>query len=195
MRIGTIINIVGVALIVFGVGFTLYATHVRSINANIQASPPPNIHSVIENEPLAQSVKQGKPVMLSIESVGINNPIIDGVFDYDTQGWTLTKDKVQFATMTRQPNDERGLTFMYGHQRKEVFSELLRIENNAIATVTTDNGYIFTYRFSNSVTVKPTDISLFSYDGPPILVLQTCTGLFFENRRLFTFDFVGVTHD
>lgn len=194
MKIGTIINIIGVTLIIFGTCLALYAFHVRSDNANTQASPMPNAQHSVVNKPLAPSVTQGKPVMLSIQSVGINNPVIEGVFDYDTQEWTLTRDKVQFATMTRQPNDERGLTFMYGHNRKEVFSNLLRIKHDAIATVTTANGYTFTYRFTDSATVKPTEITMFSYDGPPILVLQTCTGLFYENRQLFTFEFVGVTH-
>lgn len=194
MKIGTIINIVGATLLVFGTGLALYAFYVRSANANIQASPAPNAQHITVNKPLAPTVTQGKPVSLLIESVGISNPVIEGVFNYNTQEWTLTKDKVQFATMTRQPNNERGLTFMYGHARREVFSKLLRIKNGAIATVTTSNGYTFSYRYTGSATYKPTEITVFSYDGPPILVLQTCTGLFYENRRLFSFEFVGVTH-
>jgi hypothetical protein len=34
----------------------------------------------------------------------------------------------------------------------------------------------------------PTDATLFEYKGKPILTIQTCSGVWYQNRQLFTFD-------
>ena len=191
MNFRTIFTAFGVALMLFGCGLLLVAYRVRSANVNIQSSPAAVVQQV-EIPALQPTIKQGRPITLKVDDVQIKNDVIDGYFNAKSGQWTLTKDKVQFATITRQPNNEQGLTFLYGHNRKEVFSRLKNVKPGSIATVTTDNGLRFTYKFISSTVVKPTDVSIFDYNGAPILVIQTCTGLFYENRQLFTFEFVGV---
>lgn len=192
MKRDVLVIYIGITLIVMGVFVVFVASLVRSENARIITSP-----SITPNNSKPVTVSgsdtiQGKPIRLRIPDVNIDNKVIDGVFDEKSGEWTLTTDKVQHALMTYQPNDKAGLTFMYGHNRREVFSRLSGIHEGTLASVTTENGHVFMYRFSESRVTKPNDISVFSYTGSPILVLQTCTGLFYENRELYTFEFIGV---
>jgi LPXTG-site transpeptidase (sortase) family protein len=137
-------------------------------------------------------VVSGKPVRIEIPSLHIDLQVIDGHFNDTTKTWTLTKDKAQYATVTPLANNAEGNTFIYGHNRKGVFSTLNRITKGAQAIVTTDNGHRFTYTFRSAYETNPNDDSLFHYQGAPILTVQTCSGLWYQNRQLFTFDFQGV---
>jgi hypothetical protein len=114
-------------------------------------------------------------------------PIIPGYYDKQTQKWTLTLNEVQYATITPEPNDVAGNTFLYGHYRQAVFARLHTIPANAQAIVKTSNGHIFYYQLSGIRVTNPGDDSVFTYRGAPILTIQTCTGLFFQNRQFFTF--------
>lgn len=188
----TMINLAAVSMIVGGIVLLVVAAQLRSRNAHIQAQPALTAENSSAKVIKERSVAQGKPTALTIPEAGISNSVVDGVFDPQSGQWTLTLDKVQHAVMTYQPNNSHGLTFMYGHNRRGVFAQLPALKKGAIAEVKTSNGHTFYYRFRSSRVTSPDDISVFSYQGPPILVLQTCTGIFFQNRQLFTFDFIGV---
>jgi LPXTG-site transpeptidase (sortase) family protein len=133
----------------------------------------------------------GHPTAISIPSVGINIPVIDGYYNQKTRDWTLSLDKAQFATPTVQPNNKQGNTFIYGHYRVGVFYTLPHIQPGAEATITTDNGYQFTYRFYQTYPTQPTDTSVLHYKGPPMLTLQTCSGSFYQNRQMYLFSLVS----
>lgn len=132
----------------------------------------------------------GEPTHIDIPSVGISIDITPGYYDKASQTWTLSTDKAQYATITPEPNDASGNTFIYGHNRWEVFYKLLKVQNGDIATITTSNNHTFTYKMTSRKDTSPTDSSLFDYQGPPILTLQTCSGFWYQNRSLFVFDFV-----
>jgi len=134
----------------------------------------------------------GKPRRLIISSLGMDLPVTDGIYDTRTGQWTLSTDKVHYALMTVQPNDKQGNTLIYGHYRPEVFARLHLISAGARAQIETTNGYVFTYIFQSSSIVNPSDTSILSYQGEPMLTLQTCTGAFMQNRQLFGFKLVSV---
>lgn len=191
MKKEVIVFIAGLLCVGLGIGILLVGAQVRSSNA-AQLAQPVTDQAITTQTPPRPTAKQGKPVTLTIPDLAISNPVIDGTYDHATRQWTLTDDKVQFATATQPPNDDSGLTFMYGHNRREVFTRLPRIKPGTLAYITTDNGYVFTYRFTSSAVTQEYDTSIFSYSGKPVLVLQTCVGLFYENRQLFTFELTGV---
>ncbi len=130
---------------------------------------------------------EGKPVHIQIPSLGINLPVVDGQYNAETQQWTLTKSKVHYAVRTPLANNTGGNTFLYGHNRKEVLRSLPHIKRGAEAIVETQNGYQFIYIFEGALETTPADDSLFGYQGPPILTVQTCSGVWNQNRQLFTF--------
>lgn len=183
--------LIGITLIFFGVLLFVLPPIVRRVNANQQFAPVVAESDIRRIKPPEEAVT-GKAVYLSIPSISLGIEVVDGIIDVETQTWTLTKDKAQFAAITSPPNNIAGNTFIYGHNRKEVFSKLLKIQDGAVAYVKTDNSLVFMYVYRSRQTTTPTDVSIFDYQGPPILTLQTCTGMFFQNRELFTFDFKGV---
>lgn len=134
------------------------------------------------------------PVRIQVLEADINIPVASGVYNRSTQKWTLSNDKAHFATMTSMPNQTAGNTFIYGHNRKSVFARLTKIKAGSTAVITTADNQRFVYRMRTSYTTVPTDDSVLHYSGPPILTLQTCTGAMFQNRTMYVFDLVGVTH-
>jgi LPXTG-site transpeptidase (sortase) family protein len=130
----------------------------------------------------------GEPVHITLPSVDIDLDVIRGYHNTQNNTWTLTIDKAQWGVMTQPANDKSGATFIYGHYRRSVFSRLPKIQTGAVARIKTNNGHTFIYKFRASSIVSPTDTSVFEYKGKPILILQTCTGIHFENRQLFVFD-------
>lgn len=189
-RLG-MLNSFAILLIVVGICLYGAAIFIRNNNASVQSQPPVtaenNKRPVLDKETIS-----GKPIELKIPTLNIDNAVIDGYYNSKSREWTLTTDKVQHAVSTFAPNNSTGLTFMYGHNRKEVFSRLPAIKPGAILTIRTDNRKLFTYRYRESTVVKPADASVFEYTGKPLLVLQTCTGLYYQNRQLFYFDFIEV---
>lgn len=135
---------------------------------------------------------QGIPVWISIPGVNINVPVIKGYHNLAAQTWTLTTYAAQYAVNTPAANNVEGNTFIYGHNRKSVFESLLKIKLGDTAYLYTDNGHELEYTFQGALITTPSDDSLFKYQGPPILTLQTCSGEFYQNRQLFTFNLTKV---
>lgn len=140
-----------------------------------------------------KELKQGKPISISLPSIAADLTVKDGVYNATSKTWSLSNDAAHYALMTPLANNMSGNTFIYGHNRKEVFAKLSTIRVGDRAYIKTDNGYTFVYRFRVAVETNPYDDSLFKYQGPPILTLQTCSGIWYQNRQLFTFDLVEVS--
>ncbi|HSX31809.1 MAG TPA: sortase [Candidatus Saccharimonadales bacterium] len=185
MRIGLVIGsclIIGGALL----GINQITQYWRSTHVpHVSASP---FLGTAAAAPAPKQYIAGRPVQITIPSLGIDLPVIDGHYNAARQEWTLTGTKAQYAVMTALANNTAGNTFIYGHNKKGVFDTLNRIKLGDAVIVTTDNGHRFTYRFTGALETVPTDDSLFHYEGKPILTVQTCSGIWYQNRQLFTFD-------
>lgn len=156
-----------------------------------------NAVPVFAASPNAQSTSKkasvsGVPSHIDVPGVKVSVDIGPGYYNKESQTWTLSKNKAHYATVTPEPNDASGNTFIYGHNRPEVFNKLLNLKKGDEAIVTTNNNHKFIYKMVDRRDTKPTDNSLFSYHGPPILTLQTCSGFWYQNRSLFVFDLVRV---
>lgn len=187
------LTLFGVGMILFGVilGYRPFAEYVTNKQPPAIAFSAPASKVATPQSTPTQSVVSGHPVRLQIPSLNFDLQIIDGVYNVKAQTWNLTTNKVQYATITPEPNSANGNTFMYGHNRREVFEFLYKIKPTAQAIVTTDNGHEFTYSYVGAHTTDPNDDSLFNYQGAPILTLQTCSGPVYQYRQLFTFSLVS----
>jgi len=143
--------------------------------------------------PKAVEAITGIPIRLVVPSLNIDLPIDKGVYNPDNNSWTLSRTHAQFAELSSPANDQGGNTFIYGHRNKYVFLRLYRIKPAEKALVYTSNNHVFSYSFSGTERVAPSDVSIFNYLGPPILTIQTCSGDWNEWRQLFKFDFEEVT--
>ncbi|MBX4197360.1 sortase [Candidatus Saccharibacteria bacterium] len=140
-----------------------------------------------------QSLISGTPVRIRVPSVNIDLNVIPGYYYPATKSWTLSLNNAQYAVMTAKANNQQGDTFIYAHARYGVFHDLPKILPGAETIITTDNGHTFTYKFQSSSITTPDDTTLFDYKGKPVLILQTCTGTYFQNRQLFVFNLAKVS--
>lgn len=182
--IGVVAGLAGIAPVLWQ-EFNTQAAVAKAQNSPITtvAATPPTV------SPQAIS---GHPAHINIPSVGIDLNVIDGTYNPKDGSWTLSDNKVQFGTMTPEPNNQTGNTFIYGHATNQVFGRLPRIKAGAEVAVTTSNGYRFIYRYRDNIIVSPTDTSILNPTQSPTLTLQTCTGFWSENRQIFHFDFVRI---
>jgi LPXTG-site transpeptidase (sortase) family protein len=162
-------------------------------------------HSTAKPEPISKLLENsaandkgnplvsGSPVHINISSVGIDLNVIPGYYYPQTKSWTLTSTNAQYGTITAKANNKSGATFIYGHALMNVFGKLPKVQPGDTAVIKTDSGHTFIYKFQKSSVVTPDNTSLFSYKGQPVLILQTCTGAWYQNRQLFVFSFSEVS--
>jgi len=148
-----------------------------------------NLTAVANIESSSLFIK-GIPYRITIPRLQIDLSIENG--NYLEESWTTAKEKALFATKSFLPNNLEGNTIIYGHNTNDVFRPTDRLIKGDRVLLYTDNG-IFEYEFTNSELVKPTDTSIFNYQGSPRLTLITCSGLTNDKRRLMYFEFYGVT--
>ncbi len=142
--------------------------------------------------PPAPEVKviSGKPIKIVIPRLSLDLAIDDGFYNPADQTWTLSGYNAHFASVSSLANDRSGSTFIYGHNNKHVFGPLKSLAVGDQVQIFTENGHIFSYTYQSNENIKPDQVSIFDYQGPPILVIQTCSGSFNEWRQVFflTFD-------
>ncbi|MEJ0072611.1 MAG: sortase [Candidatus Saccharibacteria bacterium] len=191
MKKRIIIPIIG-TLLVLG-GLSVLFIQIRNQRTSIVSMPPAPAHQTVNTSlaPAAQPVGYltGNPVSIAIPSLDLSVGIIPGYYDAQTQQWTLTKTDAQYATITPEPNNAQGNTFIYGHALSNIFGALHKMPSGAEAVVTTDNGHVFYYKLVGEQVVQPQDSdAVLTATAQPTLTLQTCTGLLWQNRQLFSFN-------
>jgi LPXTG-site transpeptidase (sortase) family protein len=174
--------------VLIGLGLILLGSLALKQNSSIKAAPaqtfPVTAHH-IQND---ASVISGRPIQIAIPNVGIDLKVIPGYYYRSSNSWSLSLNNAQWGVMTAPANNKDGQTFIYAHQRKGVFQNLAKVQPGDTAIVKTDNGHSFTYVFRRNDVTSPTNTSVLAYQGKPRLLLQTCSGLWFQNRQLFYFD-------
>jgi sortase (surface protein transpeptidase) len=136
----------------------------------------------------------GRPVRIVIPAEGIDLPVNKGFYDSADNSWTLSGYDAQFAMISTLSNNVGGETFIYGHNNDYVFGALRHHTPtpDTMALIYTDNNHIFEYDFVSATSIGPNSVSILDYAGPPILMIQTCTGSLNEWRTEYKFDFVKV---
>lgn len=186
---------IGLALVLIGLGYIGLNLHKTTVAERSATKPQPVAKVLKNNQPAKtdQPPLSGTPIWISVPSVAIDVKVIPGYYYPADHSWTLTPTTAQWGTMTAKANNQAGDTFIYAHDLKNLFYNLPKVTPGAEAIVTTDNGHTFTYKFASSTITSPQDTRLFSYQGSPILILQTCTGAWYQDRQLFVFNLSGAS--
>ena len=161
---------------------------------------PPNLAAIAYASPAASEPHEGptrKPITgtatrIQIPSVGIDTAVRPGDYDAQSKTWALDTASAFYATMTVPVNNANGTTLIYGHAGWGVFEALPAVTTGAEARVATSEGRTFIYAFQSSRQVDPSDVSSLVSTGPPLLIVQTCSGAFDSFRTLVTFRLIGV---
>lgn len=135
----------------------------------------------------------GTPARIAFPGLSIDKALLPGTYDEKSRAWSLADYEAQYATVTPEPNNQTGNTFIYGHNNMNVFGKLLDATPGIEAIITTTNGHTFRYRLETITDVQPNDLSFLADHKSPILTVQTCSGLWSESRRMFVFTFVEAT--
>lgn len=137
--------------------------------------------------PSTKPVLRGLPVRLVIDELKLDLPIAKGVYDSVQGTWTISYAAAYYATPTPLVNDNAGTTLIYGHNDWRVFNILHLLDPGDTLRIYTEEGLVFHYVFQSAQNVEPTDVTAIRGDGPPKVILQTCTGNWNQWRRLFEF--------
>ena len=176
----------GIALLLIG----LVSLAVILLPQLLATSPTSDASVNAKARPVAASepVVTGKPVHISFSRVDVSVAVAAGHYDENTNTWTLASDKAFYADNAELPNNKSGNTFIYGHNRWQVFTRLLQAHPGDTATITTDNGHTFVYTLRDIADTTPEDISYVTRESEkPILTVQTCVGVNYEKRRMLTY--------
>lgn len=145
----------------------------------------------VNSDPLpTNALKTGTPSNISIPSINLDLEVANG--EYQDGTWTLSKNKVLFATNSVKPNTIAKNTILYGHNTAELLLPTKGLQIGDMLYLETQEGYRFTYRYISDRLVKPDDVSVFNDTNTPQLTLITCNGIFNSHRRLMSFEFVSV---
>jgi LPXTG-site transpeptidase (sortase) family protein len=182
--------------VIMGCGLLLSGPGIYyQLQANNAPKTPIILPSAIAADTSKPEIKTGQPTELHISDIGVNLVVAKGEFDQATHTWNVSTDKAHYATVSDAPNNQYGNTFIYGHNRANVFARLAQLQPGAEATIRTDNNLEFVYRLSKVEETDPNNTSvLLPYSNKPTLSLQTCSGSWYQNRQIFRFDFVRVTN-
>lgn len=185
--IGSVATVLGLVGAVASFSFTPQPTHAEANEPVAPISQPKATETNVKIE------ITGHPVHITAASVGIDLPVVDGIYNAKNGQWTLNPDKAQFATPSKEPNNTSGTTYIYGHDTRAVFNRLHKLVAGAEVSVTTSNGYRFVYVFKDSVITTPYAVAeVTAPSATPRLSLQTCYGPTSADRRIFHFDLARV---
>lgn len=138
------------------------------------------------------TIIQGRPVTVYLPDIGLQRSVVPGNYDSANQTWTLSDEYAHFATLSALPNNNTGNTFIYGHNTAQVFAPLRDIRLGNMAYVKIESGETLIYRFTHITEVTPEDVTVLKNTSKPTLSLQTCTGLWYQKRTIYRFDFIEV---
>lgn len=176
----------GIGVLNLAVGVMFYTVTIKPpVVAAI--SPGSIVSRELPKKPHVVPAIKGIPTRIVIPSVSIDLAVGIGSYDPHDGSWTIDATKAYYADMSLPINDSNGRTLIYGHAQSPVFARLVNIPPHAKADVYTKNGYVFHYSYTSLKKVLPTDMSIFREDGPPTLVLQTCTGAWDAYRAMYLF--------
>lgn len=176
--------------------FVVYVYNPDMLQSRVRSEPA---NLALENMPVqpvaeepAKVIKMGKPIRLLVPKIDRDIRVMEGHYDESDGSWTLVDGKIEtyFAMPSALANDYGGNTIIYGHSNRFVFSPLKNLVLGDIAEVHTDNGHVFRYAFADSREIQPDDVSDFTLEGPPQLILQTCTGNWYEKRGMYRFSLI-----
>lgn len=162
-----------------------YATPQDTQTSYVSPMVPTQKGTDAKKEPIVQGI----PKRIIVPRLSIDLPIVAGNYDAKSDSWTLSDDKAHYAVMTSKPNDQAGLTLIYGHNTWAVFAPLISLQPGDTVQVRTTNGHKFVYTFKKSTRVSPKTTSILSrQSSKPQLALMTCDGIWSEARRIMFFD-------
>ncbi|HEX6258335.1 MAG TPA: sortase [Candidatus Saccharimonadales bacterium] len=124
----------------------------------------------------------GTPINLEVPRLKVRLSIREATYN---NGWPLNYRDAFFITNSQTP-------IIYGHAVKEVFLPLNGVAKDELLRITNKKGEVHLFSYTRDRVVAPAQVNVLREAHPGTLILMTCTGAQFENRRLLEFTHIGV---
>jgi len=125
------------------------------------------------------------PTKLEISRLNVNTNLIPGGIVNDQ--WVLDKQHAFFVNYSQNLAVNSGNAVIYGHNIWQIFLNTQYLKPGDILKLTDSEGVVHLYKYEKYKIVPPSDVSVFTEDGPFQLVLITCNGWTSEDRKLMYF--------
>lgn len=156
----------------------------------VSSRPLFSLAPVLPSPAADTEVIYGQPAELAIPRLGLDLKILNGSYDATTKGWTLDDWHAFWMVDTPQLTDRSKMTIIYGHDQENVFGHLNLLKPGDALVITTAQGALVNLRYRADAVVQPTDVQL-ARSGDATVALITCSGSFYQQRRVMYFDFVS----
>ena len=137
-----------------------------------------------------EDIEFGKPVYITISSVGIELEVKEGVYDSDKLEWSIDDGYAYWANLSDEPSLNLGNSLVYAHNKGNAFYFLKDLEYGDLISLKTEKGYTLVYQYVESRIVGPYDDDLFTWDDGNFLTLLTCYGFGSTQRKLYISEFI-----
>jgi hypothetical protein len=176
----------------------LYLFFNRDMFASADSVAAPAPQSVaIQPTPVKVPIT-GVPSRLMMPDVGIDLPVTRGAYNTANQSWTLDSRHVFINTLTNsdaligEREDTSRSPLLYGHNSPKLLGKTKNLVPGQVLQIVTENGYVMQYSFARAIELTPQDSWILDYTGTEDLMLMTCSGVWYEKRRVLFFDLVEV---
>ncbi|MEX0649462.1 MAG: sortase [Candidatus Andersenbacteria bacterium] len=160
----------GLLFIAVGLGgYYLYNTAYNRAIVSFKIEPPPAIHPQDASAPTA----------IAIPSVGIDLPVEPGVINRGI--WSVSEFYANHLKTSAYPGT-KGNIIIYGHDKTEIFANLLNIQPGDRLVLTTPGDTTYAYEVEATYTTTPDDPTPVLSTDTETVTVYTCTGLFNEKR-------------
>lgn len=153
----------------------------------------------------ADSPKKEEPVIVdeptrfTINRLGIDFPVIEGVYNTSNQKWTLDNQHIFMSaaadgnmTISNSAEQQKNIAVFYGHNFTKMLGKTDSLVVGDILTIQTRNGYVFKYHYAHDQIVKPDSVAVLNTPNKDESVaLITCTGSWNQLRRIMYFKPLG----
>lgn len=130
------------------------------------------------------------PVSLQIPRLGLQLAVKPGYYDAARKTWTLNRSDA-FWMQPPLPDMTLPTPVIYGHNIPDVFRPLEGVARDEPLWITLQDGRRLLFSYVGDRAVAPTDDTPLRADTPNSILLMTCTGAHFQERRVMHFAYVG----
>lgn len=167
----------------------LAATVVRAQGVQQNASTIQDVRKRALGQP-GYDMLQAKSI--AVPRLHIQLDIMPGYYSATSQSWTLDRTHA-FLMETRTGALATATPVVYGHNIPAVFAKLDGIAPHEVVVITQADGRQLYFEYQSERVVAPMDSAWLHEPVRNGLYVTTCTGAWFQSRRVILFQFVGAT--
>lgn len=133
------------------------------------------------------------PAHIKLPRLAVDLDVVPGEYIAKSKTWTLDRTHafIMQPITTEQGNVLPATPVIYGHNIPAVFTKLDGVTADELLEITQADGKTYTFKYVDDIRVAPDDNSVLQRAMPNTILLMTCTGPRFEERRVLRFELVG----